>query len=211
MKTLRCLFLYSVKHKAILYQLYFIGKFLQEKANNRVFEKLDSRYAEFPAYSNYFGRALILLKSMYVVTNSGKLFADDFKKWLFEVVFVQYQCQLYIYYKYSPDGTKIVVLYYVDYCVYWYTSEALVKWFLGNLVKIFHVNFLGYAHLFMSIRIYQMRYHYISVDQARYSTSIVAKYLDTDTVNTSTTFYKTTFPYHMIFSKADAYTSDEQV
>ena len=63
----------------------------------------------------------------------------------------------------------------------------------------------------MSIRISQMKYHSISVDQSRYVTYIVAKYLDTDTVKASTKFYKTTFTYDMIFTKADASTSDEQV
>ena len=51
------------------------------------------------------------------------------------------------------------------------------------------MNFLGYAHWFMSIRISQLRDHSISVDQARYATSIVAKYLDTATVEVSTKFY----------------------
>ena len=32
---------------------------------------------------------------------------------------------MYIYYEYAPDGTNIVVLSYVDDCVYWYTSEYL--------------------------------------------------------------------------------------
>ena len=96
-------------------------------------------------------------------------------------------------------------------CVYWYTYESLVKWFLETLGEIFHVKFLGYAHWFMSISIYQMRDHSILVDQARYDTSVVAKYLDTATVNTSTNFYKTNFPSNVIFTKADAYTSDEQV
>ena len=54
-------------------------------------------------------------------------------------------------------------------------SEALGKWFVDNLGKIFHVNFLGYAHCFMSVRISQMKDHSISVDQARYATSVVAK------------------------------------
>ena len=73
------------------------------------------------------------------------------------------------------------------------------------------MNFLGYAHWFMPIRISQMKDHYISVDQARYATSIVAKYLDTALVKTSTKFYKTAFPSYIIFTKAYAYTSDEQV
>ena len=63
----------------------------------------------------------------------------------------------------------------------------------------------------MSIRIYQLKDHSISVDQARYATSIVAKYLDTATVKVSTKFYKTTFPDDMIFTKEDVSTSDEQV
>ena len=116
-----------------------------------------------------------------------------------------------IYYKYAPDGSKIVVLSYVDDCVYCYTIEDLEKWFVDTLGKRFHVNFLGYAHWFMSIRISQMKYHYISVDQARYATSVVEKYLDTATVKVSTNFYKTTLPSDMIFTKVDVSTSDEQV
>ena len=75
----------------------------------------------------------------------------------------------------------------------------------------FLVNFLGFAHWFMSIRIYQLKDHSIYVDQARYATSIVAKYLDTATVKVSTKIYKTTLPVDMIFTKEDVSTSDEQV
>ena len=42
-------------------------------------------------------------------------------------------------------------------------------------------------------------------------TFIVAKYLDTVTFKVSKKFYKTTLPSDMIFTKADASTSDEQV
>ena len=53
--------------------------------------------------------------------------------------------------------------------------------------------------------------HSISVYQDRYATSIVAKYMDTDTVKTGTKFYKTTLTSCMIFAKGDAYTSDDKV
>ena len=76
-----------------------------------------------------------------------------------------------IYYKYAPYGKNVVVLYYFDDCVYWYNYEALVKLCLDHLGKILHVNFLGYAHWFMSIIIYHMEDHSIYVDQARYATS----------------------------------------
>ena len=49
------------------------------------------------------------------------------------------------------------------------------------------------------------------MDQARYATSIVTKFLDTDTVKARKKFYKTTFPADMIFTKEDVSTNDEQV
>ena len=49
------------------------------------------------------------------------------------------------------------------------------------------------------------------MDQARYATSIIAKYLDTSKVKVSNKFYKTTLPADMLFTKEDVSTSDEQV
>ena len=137
---------------------------------------------------------------MYGMTNSGKLFADELTEWLIKEGFVQSKCQMSIYYKYAPDGYKIVVLSYVDDCVYWYTNEYLGKWFVDTQGKRFHVNFLGFAHWFMSIIISQLKDHSISADQARYATSIVAKYLDTATVKANKKFYKKTLPSDMIGS-----------
>ena len=73
MRTLKYFLADAAKHKARVHQLDFIGAFLQANVKNRVFVKLDMRYAAyFPEYSQYFGRALKLLKSMYGMTNSGK-------------------------------------------------------------------------------------------------------------------------------------------
>ena len=92
---------------------------------------------------------MILLKSMYGMTNSRNVVADRLMELLLEAGFIQSQCKMYIYYKYATDGTNMVVLSYVDDCFYWYTSEALGKWFVYALGKIFQVYFLGYAHWFM--------------------------------------------------------------
>ena len=123
---------------------------------------------------------------MYGMNKCGKLFADDLIEFLLQADFIQYQCQMYIYYKYTLDVIKIVVLYYDDDCVYVYISEAIGKWFVDAIGERFHVNFLGYSHWFTLIRISLMKDHYISVDQAIYATSIIEKYLDTATVKTST-------------------------
>ena len=84
-----------------------------------------------------------------------------------------------VYYNYTPYCSNLVVLYYVDDRVYGYTSEEILKWFVDTLGDIFHVTFLGYSIWFMSIIISQRKYYSISVDQARYDTSVVEKYLDT--------------------------------
>ena len=120
---------------------------------------------------------------MYGMNSSGKLFDDDLTNWQIDVSgFKQSQFQISIYYKYAPDGSKIVVLFYADNCVFWYTSEELVNCFVDTLGKRFHVNFLGYAHWFMSISISQLNYNSNSADQARYATYVVSKYIDTATV-----------------------------
>ena len=47
MRTLRYFLADATKHKARLKQLSFIEAFLQAKVKNRVFLKLDIRYAEY--------------------------------------------------------------------------------------------------------------------------------------------------------------------
>ena len=79
---------------------------------------------------------------MYSMTNSGKLFADELTDWLLEAGFIKPQCQIFIYYKYAPYGSRIVVLSYVDDCVYWYTNEYLGKQFVDNFGKRFHMKLL---------------------------------------------------------------------
>ena len=184
----------AAKNKARVHQLDFIVAFLQSKLKNRVFVKLDIRYTDYlPEYAHYFGRYLILLKSIYGMTNSGKLFADELTEWLLESGFIQSKCQMSIHHKYARYGSKFFSLSYVDDFVYWYTNEYPGKWFVDTFGRRLHVKLLGYAHWFMSIGISQLKDHSVYVDQARYATSIVAKYLDTATVKVSKTFYKTTF------------------
>ena len=48
--------------------------------------------------------------------------------WMTDEAGLKYpQGQISIYYKYGIDGSKLVVLYYVDEFLYWYTYEELEK------------------------------------------------------------------------------------
>ena len=52
MRTLKYYLADAAKHKARVHQLDIIGEFFQAKVKNRVFVKLDMRYADyFPEYA----------------------------------------------------------------------------------------------------------------------------------------------------------------
>ena len=83
MRNLKYFLADVANHKARVHQIDFIGALLQANVKNRVFVTLNIRYAAyFPEYSQYFEIALKLLKSMYGMTNSDKLFADELTEWL---------------------------------------------------------------------------------------------------------------------------------
>ena len=94
------------------------------------------------------------------MNNDGKLFAYKLTNLMIDVsAFKQSQCQIYIHYKYAPDGSKLVVLSYFYECLYWYTYEELGKWFVNTIVKRLHLNFLGCLHWFLSIMTSQLKYY----------------------------------------------------
>ena len=63
----------AAKLKFRVYQLDFIGAFLQAVARNRVFTMLPVEWKElFPELAEWFGKPLLLLKSLYGQTDSGK-------------------------------------------------------------------------------------------------------------------------------------------
>ena len=82
---------------------------------------------------------------------------------------------------------------------------------MDTVGNIFHVKFLWYAHCFISVDISQLKDRSIPMDQARYATSVVEKYLDTDTIKWNSKFHNTTLPHDIIFSKEHASVSDVQV
>ena len=117
---------------------------MQAKVKNRVSSKLDIRYKYYsPEFEKYSGRALRLLKSLYSMNISGKLYANDLIELLLEAGFIQSQFQMSIYYKYTPYGSKNIFFSYVDDCVYWYINEDIGKWFVDTLEKKVPCELLG--------------------------------------------------------------------
>ena len=116
-----------------------------------------------------------------------------------------------IYYEYATYGKNLLCYLMLVVVSIGIHLNLLEKLFVKTLVKIFLLHFLEYACWFMSIRILHMKEHSISVGQARYTTSVVSKYLSTATVKTSKKFYNTTFPSDSLFTKDDVSTIDDEV
>ena len=73
------------------------------------------------------------------------------------------------------------------------------------------MNLLWYLHWFIPIRISHLKYYSISVEQARYNTAVVSKYIDTSTIEENPKYQKTTLPHDMMFTEEYSSSSDEQV
>ena len=74
------------------------------------------------------------------MTNSGKIFADEITNWMmYESGFNQYKYQMSIYYKYTPYDSKLVVLYFVDYCGLVTAQNApfaLILWYAAKIIYL---------------------------------------------------------------------------
>ena len=88
---------------------------------------------------------------MYGMTNYEKLFAYELTNCLIDASgFKLSQCHIYIYYKYEPDGSKLVVLYYVDDCVYWYIKMVFGYYWKEVLCEIIRICTLVYVHYYIT-------------------------------------------------------------
>ena len=76
------------------------------------------------------------------MVNAGKLFADKLTEWLLEKGFVQFQCQLFIYYKYLPYRKQMlfcIMLMNVSIVI---LMKLLEKWSGSTIGNRLRVNFL---------------------------------------------------------------------
>ena len=85
MRNLKYFLAYYSNNKSRVHQLDCIGTFQQSNANHGFFLKLDIRYGEYlQEYAKYFGKPLILKKSMYGMNKSGNLFSDELTNWIID-------------------------------------------------------------------------------------------------------------------------------
>jgi hypothetical protein len=75
----------TARNKFRVYELDFIGVFLQANVRGRIFISLPKVYGDiWPEFKDYCGRPLRLVESMYEMIYIGKYWYLDLKEWLLE-------------------------------------------------------------------------------------------------------------------------------
>jgi hypothetical protein len=137
----------AARNKCRVYQLDFIGAFLQANVRGRIFLSLPEVYgAIWPEFKDYCGRPLRLVKSMYGMTYSGKYWYLDLKEWLLEEGFIQSRASPCFFCKIFPGGYFIKIIIYVDDKLFFGNNEIMLTELKEKISKRFDVEFLGQAH-----------------------------------------------------------------
>ena len=212
-RLLKAFTAHAAKCKAIMFQLDYVGAFLQAQVRGRIFVKLPAHYAILcPEYAQYCGRPLRLIKAMYGMGLSGKFWFQDCMDWLVsdDVGFVQSDVEKALFTRKEKDGSMTYLLIYVDDSLYFNTAND-VKLFEKQISERFTVEFMGRAHWFLSVRIAQDKDFNYTLDQNRYANMILTKYLGKIATNITTTETKRPLPEDFVPSKLDCSKSESEV
>ena len=189
----------------------FVGAYLQAKVRGRFFVTLDKRYAQyFPDLADWFGRPLLLDKGIYGLTYSGKFWNEEFSEWLIGQGFVQSTADTTYFIKYYKDGSWIRLIFYVDDCLYFGSSDAIEKEFEKSVASRFNIDYNGQANWFLQMRIYQYEDFSVSIDQTRYTKVLLRKYCPDNAPFGTPKHRNTPAPPKYLFSKENRPSPEEK-
>ena len=211
-RSLKLFLALAAKYKCRVLQLDFIGAFLQAPMRERVFVKLPAVFGKlFPEFAEYCGRPVLLEKSMYGQTVSGRNWYLELDEWLVKQFgFKRSPNCPAMYVKRMKDGSMLRILNYVDDMLYFCENQAHIKEFEKLIAARFAVEFKGQASWYLSVRIKQDKNYNITIDQDRYVQSILRRFLDQVKTSESKRFHHTPLPSTFKATKTDLAQSEEE-
>ena len=163
---------YASKCVTKIYQLDFIGVFLQAPLQSTTYVILPKFLAVIlPEYAQYFGVPLWLINIMYSMSICGNNWFEELREWILSPVggkFKKSTRKPVLFYREELDGSTTYFLAYVDDSLYFNSNynDKNRKTFEKEIGNKFKVEFMGYAHWFLSLRIIQDAQKNILVDQS---------------------------------------------
>ena len=202
MRTVRIFIAYATSLKRKVKQLDFIGAYLQAQARGRIFIELPKEYSKhFPDLAQYFNRPIRLNKTIYGLTVSAKYWNEELSNWLKEDEGFKHStsdANLWVR-RYNKENYIILAL-YVDDALYFGDSTSTEESFLERMKSRFNVQNLGDAHWFLGVRIHRYKDGSYTLDQNRFTTTVLRKFCPVDAPWGQPSFQETPAPLDYVFS-----------
>ena len=206
---------FNVSQKCRIYQLDFIGAFLQSPTQHETYTVLPKEWSEvMPEFADYFGKPMRLAKALYGDITANKCWDDELSAWLISYGFRRCLAAQSIFIKESGDD-KMVIVNAVDDQLYFSTSDEMRKKFEDAISKRFEVDLLGQAHWYLQSRVTQSANFDVTVDQSRYIALIISRFLPSVDINKLSDFqikrYSSPLPHDFVATKQDCSPDKETV
>ena len=130
----------------------------------------------FPNHREYFIKPLLLNTGLYGTSHSGKFWENDLKEWMHQYGFVTCLSDQSLYIL-RRKTEWLYVINYVDDQLYFGSSRQFEEQFKIGISTRFKLNLLGEVHWYLQAQIQQDKNGDITLDQSRYCSHILERYL----------------------------------
>jgi hypothetical protein len=206
-RALRIFLAIAARQKCRIFQLDFVGAFLQSYAVDRTVTMLPKEWAElFPDLSEWFGIPLLCRKSLCGGQCCNKSWDDHLSSWLANYGLIRLESEGSIFM--LREGNKFLcLLNAVDDQLYFSNCDDMRRKFEAAVKNDFDVDFLGQAHWYLQARITQHTDFSVTLDQSRYAALICTRFIPTLPISDITPAdrerYRQVLPSGFIATKKD--------
>ena len=202
-KTVKCFLVDAASHNRPVKQLDFIGAFLQALARGRFWIQLPKEYAKYlPELAHYFDKPQLLNKTIYGMIYASKYWNHDLTTYLVtDLGFSQsvYDSSLFVKRYGETDYLKLII--HTDDALYYGSTDKIEEEFVYQLKKRFNLEDQGYAHWYLSHRIYREKDGSYIMDQEQYTKHLLKKFFPEDAPWGAPVFRDTPAPLDYVFTK----------
>ncbi len=206
-RALRIFLAIAARQRCRVFQLDFVGAFLQSYAVDRTITTLPQEWKQFfPDLAKWFGTPLLCRKSPHGGQCCNKSWDDHLSNWLEGYDLIRLPSEGSIFMKRSGNNF-LCLLNAVDDQLYFSDCDAMRRDFEAAVKKAFDVDFLGQAHWYLQARITQHTDYSITLDQSRYAALTCTRFIPTLPIATITDAdrerYRSVLPFGFIATKED--------
>jgi hypothetical protein len=206
-RALRIFLAMAARQRCRVFQLDFVGAFLQSNAVDRTITMLPKEWEQlFPELADWFGIPLLCRKSLCGGQHCNKSWDNHLSNWLEGHGLIRLPSEGSIFMK-TADEKFLCLLNAVDDQLCFSNCDDMRREFEAAVKKDFDVDFLGQAHWHLQARITQNADFSITLDQSRYAALMCNRFIPTLPIATITDAdrerYRSVLPSGFIATKQD--------